>query len=63
MDFMTILLAVLGVIILVTLIRFVMHSLKTVFYVLLVALVLVYFFGISFQDVFDTVVQMILWVL
>tara|TARA_Y100000310_G_C20639932_1_gene793329 strand:+ start:1255 stop:1425 length:171 start_codon:yes stop_codon:yes gene_type:complete len=42
--------------------RFLLHSVRALFFVLLGALVLVFVFGLSYTDLLDWVVKILLWV-
>ena len=53
---------VIFVVLLVAALRLIVHSAKFVFYSLLVILTVVFFFGISYTDVLDWSLDILLWV-
>ncbi len=62
MELITLLMIVVVVLIVLSLGRFLLHSVRALFFVLLGALVLVFVFGLSYTDLLDWVVKILLWV-
>ena len=61
MDLISLVLIVVVAMILVSLGKFLLHSIRALFYILLVALVVVFVFGISYMDLLGWAAKIVLW--
>lgn len=62
MELSTLVLAVVAIIVIISLGKMIFHSLRFILAVLVVVLVLIFVFGISFGDLVNGITALVLWV-